>query len=406
MLEPLVTSLASLGQFLSRGFLISAFVPTLVFLFSNALILYVWSWPFNNWARNHFLDAPVAEKSLTFAILFFAVWIASYITAALTAFWTRTLEGTTWPEWLRKAGVKSHSVEYKKASFAIDKAVSHYARIEQKKSVWDSAIRTAAQNGKNPPDEITQPTATLTFLKKLKALKEENKLIEFEQIDELTKSYVKDFAAIGYSKSMDQISVDLSVIRDYAFVRAKKQEETLRGDDFVDPVGVRPTRFGNVGVLAEQYVKRAYKCNLVLVWSALRRVAATEKKLEQEITTKAIDDCKMQLDFFVAFFWLSLAFSVGWAGLFAWSGFCRAAVAFATVGPFICWTIWYGAAVEQYRAFQTLIISQFNGPLRFEVIRALRFDLSVDICEERMLWETVDYVINQGKDNNLRYKHS
>src|SRR6266850_2197010 len=38
MLEPLVTSLAFLGQFLSQVFLISEFVPTLVFLFSNALI--------------------------------------------------------------------------------------------------------------------------------------------------------------------------------------------------------------------------------------------------------------------------------------------------------------------------------------------------------------------------------
>src|SRR6266404_8263914 len=100
MLGSLISSLTSLREFFSKSFFIGAFLPTLVFVFINTLILFAWSWPVHDWIRTQLLDSAAVDKAVTFTILFIALWIGSIVTSALTPLGTRTLEGANWWDWL------------------------------------------------------------------------------------------------------------------------------------------------------------------------------------------------------------------------------------------------------------------------------------------------------------------
>src|SRR5919109_3978015 len=131
MLSTLLTSLTSLRDFFSRAFLIAAVLPTLFFLFLNAVIFYLWSWPVHKFLRTQIIDSTTVDRAIILVALFFAVWILSYVIAALTPLWIRTLEGRNWWPWLREEGVKYHLDCYRELSQRINKAVEIYASIDR-----------------------------------------------------------------------------------------------------------------------------------------------------------------------------------------------------------------------------------------------------------------------------------
>ena len=399
MLASLISTLNSLRDFVSRAFFLSAYIPTLVFLGANGLILFLWSWPFHLWFDDHFIEATAGEKAIVFAVMFFAVWLASFIVAALTAFWTRILEGASWWKWLRKAGIETHAKSLRSLSADITKSVETYAPIERAQKAWRERI-LAAKGAAN--HQAGYQPAIGDVLSKLNEIRERGDLISLGDLERMIATFEAD---LRHSSTADDWAEEVTLMIQYAEKRAMREHvrlKIIRDNEFGILEEVRPTRFGNVGLVAEGFARRVYNCNLVLIWSVLQRVAETDAKPAKT----ALDDCKMQLDFFVAFFWLSLALAVGWALVFAWDGLVLCSLIAAVAGPFLCWTLWYGAAVEQYRVLQSLIISALSGPLRFRVLKELRVELPRDIAEEREIWSAIDLALGHGRTAyNLRYQH-
>lgn len=408
MFPALITGLTSLRDFLSRSFLVAAFLPTLMFLTINALILFVWNWPVHDWFRREVLDASALDKTVTVAILFFFVWLASYLVSALTPFWTRILEGRNWWNWLHASGVEKHLERFDEIQRRINSAVQIYVNIENNRSRWSDEIKKAMSDTVykgGPPAQIPPGFGTTTE-EQIRTLKKTaasaKTLVTYTDLNDLVAKYCLEIRARQNPPDFQGYANDIKLLSDDAYNRALQEHTRLatdRGLEFGNREDVAPTRFGNVGMSAQAFSMRAYQCNLALISSSLRRAIAKEQD-----TATTLENCKSQLDFFVACFWLSLFQAFGWAVTFAICGECVGAIASVLAGPAICWLLWYGAAVEQYRVLQSLLMSAVNSPLRFQVLSDLRIGLPADITEERELWRSINLAIGFGDLRPLRYQ--
>ncbi len=404
MLSSLLTQLTSLQAFFSRAFLIAALLPTLLFLFLNAVIFYLWSWPVHDWVRSQLLDATVSvlDKTILFAGFFFALWIASYITAALTPLWIRTLEGRNWWSWLSKGGATYHLNRYRDLSLQIEKAVRIHVDIDRNRKKWDQKIQNAFTGAGPGKSGAASTTNTQNLIKGLQGDSAIHKLIEFKDLESLVDTYDQELRTLGATDTLKRLASDITLLIDYASIRAKGEYSGClneRNLNFGEVAKIAPTKFGNIGLSAQAYATRAYGCNLALIWSSLRHAAEKTENIAKEL-----ENCKSRLDFLVACFWLTLLLAVEWALLFAFNGDVLPALIIAFAGPLICWMLWYGAAVEQYRSLQDLIISLLNH-LRFQVLSDLRLGLPIDLNEERELWRVIELGIGSGEPFNLRYQH-
>jgi hypothetical protein len=227
--------------------------------------------------------------------------------------------------------------------------------------------------------------------------------VDVDQIDQLVKMYCAEIRETNNSPQLSRYAGDITLLIDKTYRRALRVHSRLateRNLEFGNREDIAPTRFGNIGMSAEAFAMRSYRCNLGLVGSALRRAIAKEAD-----TSAILENTKSQLDLLVACFWLSLFTGLGWAVAFAISGEPWGAILSATGGPAICWGIWYGAAVEQYRLLQSLLISAMNSPLRFQVLADLHVGLPTDILEERELWKTINLAVGFGEHHPLRYQY-
>jgi hypothetical protein len=402
MFSSLLASLTTLRDFLSRAFFLATFLPTLLFVFLNSLILYIWSWPFHEWVESEVLDATGIKRTVLFTALFLFVWIAAYVVASLTPIWTRTLEGQNWPTWLGEPGKQYHLARYQEISEAINEVVEIYARIEHRRTVWQQQIDAAVQSAAagvlsgSPPS----PTAR-TIIRELMKSKLANKIIQLSDLQRLYDTYINEIKACGFTSQVESLSPDVKLLEDYTHDRAVSEHSRLlneRNMEFGGPESIAPTRFGNVGQTAQAYAMRAYRCNLTKIWNPLRQAAVKDAE-----ASKAFENCKSQLDFLVASFWLSLALAIEWALIFTVYGEWQGSILAALLGPLICWLFWYGAAVEQYRLLQDFIISVLNS-LRFQVLTDLHCGLPADLLEERDLWRAIDFAIGNGEALGLRYQ--
>jgi hypothetical protein len=402
MLSTLLSSLTTLRDFLSRAFFIAAFIPTLLFLFINALVAYIWSWSFHNWISREFLDATGIRKAILFVALFFAVWIASYVVAALTPLWTRTLEGQNWGEWLRAPGKQYHSDRYQALSKQMDIAVEIYARIDRRRQGWEQDIHKANEDARRSPLSGDSPKpdthASLIELRKARAAEQ---LIPLDKISGLYDTYVREIRAKGATDQLRGYAQEIVLLTNYTHDKAVGEHSRLlneRNMQYGNFENIAPTAFGNVGQTAQAYAMRAYHCNLAGIWNALRHVAEKDEK-----SSSSLENCKSQLDFLVACYWFSLILAIEWTLIFAWYGEYIGTILSAVLGPLICWMWWYGAAVEQYRVLQDLLVSTLNS-LRFQILTEFHFGLPVDLPEERDLWRAIDFAIGNGEPLNLQYR--
>ena len=388
-------------DFFSRAFFIAAFIPALLFIFINAAILYVWNWRAHDWISANLIRSPSATQAIIFAALFFYIWINAYLVSSLTPVWTRTLEGSNWWTWLRDQGSKHHLKRFLSLEAKIEEAVGIYANIEQSRPQWRHDVESASA-GAHPVAGVIPPNPSAAGrVTALQAKKSKNELISFVEIQQLVMAQIDELKINGNTVDLQMLAGKIELLIDYAINRSRSQHLRAvneRNMDFPDQADIAPTRFGNVGQTAQTYAVRAYGCNLTHFWSTLRSIIQKD-----ESTAKSLENTKSQLDFLVAGFWLSLTIAIGWAAIFAWCGDWGGALATALLGSFICWVWWYGAAVEQYRVLQDLIISCLNT-YRFQILAEFHIGAPMSLDEERDLWSEVDNAIGNGEPTVLNYQ--
>lgn len=411
MWATLISNLGSLQSFFSRSFFIAAFLPTLTFLVINGLILFVWNWPFHNWVRDELLDAHPLQQTVISALLFFAVWIWSYIVAALTPHWIRSLEGANWWNWswlspLNKEGQAFHAAEYDRVIADRDHAAEIMSGLNLLALDRKQRFRTASLFSTVKPTQPHLAKGPLPdyrpFLRDLERQKAAHELVDHTAVKQFEDALLDTIREYGVTPESDAAAAFLTLLHSYAYFRAEgdylRAVETI-SSEFGSRSRILPTRFGNVGQVAHEFARRVYGCNLALAWSHFRRRLSPDE-------AEKLQDCKAQLDFLVASFWLSLTQGFGWAVVFAFDGEIVGAAAALFVGPAVAWWFWYGASVEQYKALQALIISILSGPIRFKVIEDFRLPPPADSTAERALWDTLhQMVFNHSNPPNITYVH-
>lgn len=378
MLQALIASLGSLRTFLVPAFFLGAFVPTLVFAFLNGLLLFAWTESFHNWFVAHFLNAPAGEKTFAFTVAFFTIWVVAYATASLTPFWMRTLEGKTWPEVLRDIGVKSQLERRRRLRDARDEAARISVDIRGDSRKWETELALPPPAGESAlrkkRREILKPGVE-RLLTPLKRRMFAGRLITHRELNVLVRRI-----CVSGATPPDVLDALIKYAQNRAEIELWRKDAEINAN-FGTTEEFEPTRFGNIGFLAKSYLREAYACDLDLAWSALTRVVEKDKS-----ASDTLQACKTQLDFLVANFWLFLMFILTWTLVFLLSGKIFLGTSFLVVGAMICSQVWYGAAVEQYRVLQNLIVSILSGPIRFQLLQELRAPLPLDAWDEREIW--------------------
>jgi hypothetical protein len=400
MLGTLLSSLTSLQTFVSRAFFIGAFIPTLLFAFLNGLLLYLLHWGVHDWLEAQFFNTSAAHYAVVFATLFLGLWIAAFIVAALTPWFTRTMEGRNWGVF-RKVGIDYERWRFQEMTRSINEAVRTYGRIEAKRAAWRSQL-VAAHAAAPASPTLREPTAK-DKVQTIQGLQEVYATVPYEDLDDSYTKLADDIRVSGITPAIKALAESMPLLVEYAVARAQAEHSRVlaeRNSSFGIGENIAPTEFGNVGLTAEAYALRAYKINLPQIWGALRQAAQKDDKLGP-----ALEDAKMQLDFLVASYFLVLIWAAIWAVTFAMRGQVVVSAAFAVGGPLAVWGLWYGAAVERYRVLQDLITSLLDG-LRFQVLTNLHLPTPIDLEEERALWRALDFTVGNGQPGNLRYRQT
>ena len=148
-------------------------------------------------------------------------------------------------------------------------------------------------------------------------LQAQKNLVAYSDLNDLVTTYCLEIRARQNHRELQGYAGEIKLLSDDAYNRALQLHTRLasdRGLEFGNREDVAPTRFGNVGMSAQAFSMRAYQCNLALISGSLRRAIAKEQD-----TATNLENCKSQLDFFVACFWLSFFQAFGWAAAFATS---------------------------------------------------------------------------------------
>jgi hypothetical protein len=163
---------------------------------------------------------------------------------------------------------------------------------------------------------------------------------------------------------------------------------------------VGPTKMGNISEIASYYAASRYSMNLEVFWTRLQKV------LQGDVNFYSVlQDAKLQLDFLVGLFWLTLTFTMIWVILLPYFGEANSLfLLIAIFGPVLTW-IWYLIALQNNRAFSDLLCAAIDL-YRLDLLKMLHVPLPVNAEQERILWKTLEQRAQFGYNENLSLQSS
>jgi hypothetical protein len=158
---------------------------------------------------------------------------------------------------------------------------------------------------------------------------------------------------------------------------------------------VAPTKMGNISNVAAYYAQSRYSMNLEIYWTRLQKVFQADSHFYP-----VLQESKMQLDFLVELFWLTLTFTLIWVITLPLKGEGKILyITIAAGGPALTW-IWYRIALRNYRAFSDLLRATVDL-YRLDLLKALHIPLPANAAQECVLWETLEQRTAYGDDANF-----
>jgi hypothetical protein len=205
----------------------------------------------------------------------------------------------------------------------------------------------------------------------------------------------------GPDGRLDEDHVELNALIGYA--RAKTREDLIRvfnarQFNFPDRV-LAPTAMGNIALSVRSYALSRYQLNVETFWTRL------QKSMQGEAFYTVLQESKLQLDFLVSMFWLTVTSTAGWLIALALIGHSVGLyLAIAIAGPLALWAL-YRLSLQNYRAFADLMRSAVDM-YRLRLLKELQLREPTSSRDEAALWQALQDRMDYGKDFNLGYRRT
>jgi len=159
-----------------------------------------------------------------------------------------------------------------------------------------------------------------------------------------------------------------------------------------------PTRLGNLTRTMRSYALDRYGLDLEIFWTRLQRALQKETSFNTTIS-----DSKIQVDFLVSLFFMTVIFTIYWSVYCLWvQPEPRAFLGVAALGP-VAARLLYLAACQNYLVFCDLMRSSVDH-FRFDLLDELHLKRPPGNREEILLWRELGGWIGYGNDVDVTFK--
>jgi hypothetical protein len=400
----LTTLLDRLGILVSRQFVVSYFVPVLVFSFLNGILLAWQSATVRQWAPEEF----AGFKALNLVVVLIGLAVIAYGFLSVNVYLRQVLEGRRLlPETMWKRLAEKERRRRQNLSTCYETARNEFLRIDRAKPEWKKQLITASDEGH------AKPSTNLGYPNNCEAAR---------LVAELLNKRDK-----GDRASQNEISLAVAELSSVLKNIDREREPRLGDDyesllDFLDNADVPwnalriaklnqlqtefgindplPTRMGNIASALEGYAQTRYRMNLETFWNRMQPAVQSNEKFYGMLL-----DAKCQLDFLVLSCWLSVFTAMVWLVLMPWLTFSWTFYLVISVGVPLLAKFFYQLALENYIVFADLVKSAVDL-FRFQLLDHLHIPLPSGIREERDLWAALEGLSQFGKEGlEIGYRH-
>jgi len=372
----------------ARGFLLTSLLPVVLFAI-GCFVLDTKLVPQHAlWAAQLVQEKPGFAASCVLLLIL----VAAYMFSSLNTVLRQVLEGKYLPRPLREKYVRHQLKIAENARAELEKNQRLYHKISH--ANWVDTLRKAREEGSKKEESSTAVVPIVAKLKKkvkeFTTAKNSLQPLDYDDLEEAVSGLTSALKGANANKPGDANSCALSEVHvelvqniQYEIGRLQRRRTEALWDAAAYPDDVAPTRMGNIAGTVRYYAESRYGILLDVFWTRLQRLMQADEK-----SFNALQDAKIQLDFFVSMAWLSALFSFVWsivlmaasANIFLFIAVCAGGVATSIV----C----YQLGCQSYMTFAEVVRGAIDLT-RFQLISAYHLPLPVGSDEEEQLWENL-----------------
>jgi hypothetical protein len=193
----------------------------------------------------------------------------------------------------------------------------------------------------------------------------------------------------------------IDVLAPYAIKMAQSQEAHAFDvrDKLFGQAELAPTRLGNDVAALRSYCETRYGFEFDFFWPRLQQV------IKNDNLAKALTGAKIQVDFFVLSFTLTVLFIAIWLIILAvWGRSFGALMTVVAAGPAVA-AMWLWMIHESYSAYAELVRVAIDLS-RFDLLQALRRPLPESANAERQVWDQMaQWLVLAQVNEDVNFKH-
>jgi hypothetical protein len=400
-MDSLGSALDQVSGLVGRAFVISAFIPVLLFAAANVAALAVLDGTNGlekRWSDLKELQTPAA---IGFVLVIFA---SGYLLMMASPVLKRLIEGE-YP--LGPPGrlflAQKRRLFIKKRDGVRD-TLDNFKTIGKKRREWEEALQTSASAStkrgvRRPPDDDEIKKVERLVGELYRDVLEETALGRLDQAVALVKElYDLNIPPERLERShreLVQMIADLekSAEANYAEALSDLQSRFAYSSGIG---GVRSTAVGNIMAASWSYPFTRYGIDATLMWPKLQKVIPTAY-------FRVVEDARISYDFTVGMILLSALFCLTWlVALLSqamWSWLWLPAIGLVASILFLL------AVIEAARG-QAAVLRTCFDLFRFQLLKELRIELPVDLAAERNTWSAINQLLlYEDSESNLKYVH-
>ncbi len=408
------TLLEKLGTLLPKNFIISSFFPVLIFAFLNALLCYVTSAACRRWF-DEYGRLDTSKQALYGVPILIGVAVLAYIFSTFSLYLRQLLEGDYLPERLSRRMIASQRARLMKLQELLDEYGRKRFDLRVNQPVWQARLKEERRKGyeAGAPCGYTAASVAAVIIEELRLRRSQHEWIEFQELEAAADSLGRELASCQVDNDnprsadarnrdlLNKDQNDLLALVDYALGKVNNRYLDLYNErEFnFSRYKVAPTALGNIAESINSYALTRYSINLEAFWSRLQKVIQGDDKFYATLL-----DAKTQLDFLIALFWMTAAFTATWFFILLFAG--ASVLAFLVValaGPLLC-VLFYKLALQNYLAFADTLRTSVDI-YRLDLLKALHVQLPDDMSSECQTWEDLNRIIGYGQRKKVLLKH-
>jgi hypothetical protein len=400
------TLLGKLKGPVSKGFLLTGFIPALFFLSSNIGLTYV-VFPSTRTRIDYFFRLSFANQAFHWLAAILIVFVVGIALWSLNSWFRQFLEGRFLPASIRNYLERNQAQELRACETKLKKARDIRAGYRQAAACLEEEKATLLlarnQGNTQAPGKIGDGLNNL--YERLKHLQAGWHPIPIENMGYLFKALRTELARIpadvADGKKLDEIHTDYPRLVAYGLSKVECAynkawtERKIRFPEKIEHLG--PTRMANLSEVHREYGISYYGLDIDWFWLRLLKVIKADPEF-----APIMEEAKIQLDFTVAGTVLIALITGIWLILAGYFAPVIYFVVLCTGGPLS--VIFYNISLQNYRTFIEAVRSAVDLH-RFDLLNLLHVKAPIDSTEEKATWEKL---MKWGFDNSdpIVYQHS